>query len=346
MKHLFYVHSHITFLVSKQYVFDKGINPDDCLFFCVREYKLPERYRSLFKNVLSYPIDVLPNGSLRILENYNIIDAYRNIKLLEEKINDYFNKDTFIYYVPNAQSDCSSAIITMSQCKRFMIIEEGCMSYASKDVVPCVFIGVKLYLYYFIRIFFYRILAVKNWRLPYNHKKFYGTIAMSSGAFYDTSGEKMIVSNPFDREELSIVPDAILSIDASLPIFFTKETVVDLYIRLLKFFKSKGYTKVAYKFHPNFYFQHITEEYREIIHNTFGELVYELPSETVIENILNTYDVAFYSDYSSIALYASFLGRKSWSYARFLTSFNEKYAQQIKKADKILQYYTDISGML
>lgn len=346
MRHLFYVHSHITFLVSKQYIIDNGINPDDCLFLCVREYVLPASYKIVFKNVLAYPTEVLPHGYTRLLKNYNIITGFQNIRLLEKKINVFFNNKPFIYYVPNTNLDCSSAIITMPQCKHFFIIEEGDTAYISKNLIPTSFTGTKLFFFYFLRLFLYRFFAVKNWCFPYEQKKFYGTIAMSKEAFYDAPGVKKIINNPFNKEELLIVPDAILSIDSSLLVFFTKDTAIELFNRLFLFFKKKGYTKVAYKFHPIFYSRNATDDYHELINNAFGELVYELPQEAVLENILCTYPIDFYSDYSAIARYAAFSGRKCWSYANFLAPYSELYAKNLKKATLILKYYTDISELL
>ena len=346
MKHLFYVHSHITFLVSKQYIFDNGLNPDDCLFFCVREYLPPVSYRTLFKNIIAYPTEVLPNKYTRLLENHNIIIGYRNIRILENKINSFFNKSPFIFYVPNTNLDCSSAIITMSQCKHFFIIEEGDTAYVSKNIIPTSFKGIHLFFYFFFRPLLYRFLAVKNWCFPYKHKKFHGTISMSSDAFYDAPGEKKVINIPFDKEELTVIPDAILSIDSSLLVFFTKDIAIELFTKLNIFFKKKGYTKVAYKFHPIFYSQNVIADYREIINNIFGELVYELPRESVIENILYTYPIDFYSDYSAIARYASFMGRKCWSYAKYLIPYNDMYSKKLEQATSILKYYIDISEQL
>lgn len=338
MKHLFYVHSHITFLVSKQYVFDQGINPEDCLFFCTRNYQLPTQMANIFHNVKAYPDEVLDRGNTRLLQNNNPFKGRKNICKLESVVRDFFGMEEFSFYLPNTfASDFSSAIVTMEQCKGFFIVEEGSASYHPHSRLVQLFTGWKKYVYIFLRLFLGRYYVLRGDFYSSNHPKYKGTIATSPNAFPEEPGEKIIVSNPFYKEELDEVPQAILSIDASLNIWFNMEVVEKLYQMLSEIFQKKGYQKIAYKFHPDYY-KHpdLQQQYRKLLKQYFGESLIELPSNSSIENILNTYPIDFYTDFSSIGLYSFLWKGTCYSYMNFLAKYNDIYAKNISIAPQVI----------
>lgn len=340
MKHLFYVHSHITFLVSKQYVFDQGINPDDCLFLCTRNYQLPDQMAKVFHNIKAYPDEVLDKGNTRLLQNNNPFKGRKNVKKLESIIQEFFGESDFVYYLPNAfASDFSSAIVTMPHCKFFYIVEEGTASYVSHEKLPKLFWGWKRPIYYVLRLILNRYYCLRGDFYSTDHPKYRGTIATTSKAFFDVPGEKIVVSNPFFKEIFSEVPQAILSIDASLNIYFDIDVATKLYQMLAKIFDEKGYQKIAYKFHPDFCKKpELMQQYRDLLHQCFGDSIFELQNNSSIENILNAYPIDFYTDLSSVALYSFLWKGTCYSYVRFLSKYSDVYADNVKKMPQVLEH--------
>lgn len=331
MKHLFYVHSHITFLVSKQYVFDQGINPDDCLFFCVRNYALPEEYTQIFSNILSYPIDVFNNTTTKVFQGINIVQSRKNIAIVERRINDFFYGEEFYFYVPNTGLDVSSTLVTMHSCKGYFIIEEGTANYMAQCELDPVFVGIQRLFFPIAKLLFRRCFTLRKSFLNNSYKKFRAFITILPQSFNKYSGVKHIVSNPFTKEIISSQPDVVLSIDASLNIYCDKNVSQLVYKTLGRLFEDKGYHVLAYKFHPDYYKdEQLLQHYRTIIQQYFsGFTLIELPKESVIENILNNYHCDFYSDWSSVAIYSSLFNCKCYSYANLVLQLGEHPKYQI-----------------
>lgn len=214
MKHIFYVHSHITFLVSKQYILDKEINPDDCLFLCSRKYEPSYKFQQIFKNIIRYPQDIFgQKKDFSLLEN--ICTGFKDISVIENIINSFCQNDTFILYTYSTNSHLCSVLVSMAKCKCYFIIEEGSSAYADNLTVKNLISKKNLLLQSFLVHFIPRFYILKDHHLSTSSEKYKGTIATSEHAFFQMEGEHIVISNPFNREKLPYSPTAVLSIDAS-----------------------------------------------------------------------------------------------------------------------------------
>lgn len=313
MKHLFFVHSHITYLVVDQYVKDNHICPEDCLFV------LMERYRSLppesnYSNVISLQNGLLPENCTRVFQNWNVFRGFRNIRHMNRELNRFFCGDSFSLYLPNTNSDIHSALVTMNQCAGFYVIEEGAASYLRSEELPELS---GRFAHFIIKMlsgavpWFY---ALKKSFCDVDNKYFLGTIATSARAFPGFPGPRILISSPFSKIELDVVPDIILSVDASLAIALGNVFPEKLFERLRSFFINNNYKKVAYKFHPIFYQDASLQQlYRQGINSVFGNSIFELNENCKLENVLYSYPIDFCSDFSSVGIYAANFGRKCYS---------------------------------
>lgn len=321
MKHIFFIHSHITFLVSKQFVSDYNINPADCLFICARDYVLPSEYSNIFTNIIDYPIGIFPDKNFVILPKYNFIRGYRNIHILDVFIKQFTKSDLFILYTLYTSTHLISAIVTMRQCTGYYLIEEGASAYTNTKQLPNVYHNwCHLIIFFFLRHIFPRLFLLKDNVFSCSTKYYLGTIATSKLAFTHFPKQQIIVSNPFGTITLLVKPDMVLSVDGLLLQYNIPIHIVgEIYLQILNRIRQENKTIVAYKFHPLFYTNHdLITSYRKLIMNIFGDSSYELYSNTVIENVLNTYHSDFYSDCSSVGIYASNFGVKCYSYAKLL----------------------------
>lgn len=348
MKHLFYVHSHITFLVSKQYVFDQGINPDDCLFFCTRKYILPEKYKEVFKHTLQFPQDVFHSDEVHFFKNGNIINAYRKVRVIENIVNDFTHDAPFIFYTLNTGGHVHSIIATMCNCKGYYLIEEGASAYypLPKSIAQ-LYTGWRNVLFKLIlRPLMPKLFLLKDNIFSTSSEKFRGTIASSKMAFADFQGEHIVTFNPFETINLNVKPDVLISIDGSLCLYdISKKDIQQLYSTLKQ--KYIHDAVVAYKFHPIF-LSHKSqmEEVRKVLNEVFGKSALELSRDIVLENILCTYHCDFYSDWSSVGIYGNNMGCKCYSYVPLLLgiSAHPEYEKAARNLTPILkQCFTFLS---
>lgn len=334
MKHLIIVHSHITFLVAKKYVDEAHIKNDDVVFFCSRQYLPPLQFQNDY-HFLSYPDDIFMGKSHRVFSK-NLFSAYKNLEILEKTIRTLFCSNDFFLYTPNCLAmDFESAAVTMKLCKGFYLLEEGSGSYKSAEDLPEFAYGWKKAVFKFIvKPLFYRFYALRGSFFETGHKKYRGTVAVSTLAFPETGGEHILVSNPFMKQYIDTIPDAVLSVDASLDMFFTIDEIEYIYRKINEHCEQNGIKVLAYKFHPDYYSDKtLMNQYRNLIEKVFVMKTIELSSDIAIENILNTYHADFYSDFSSVAIYADTMGVNCYSYANLLNNkfHNKEYEKAISK---------------
>lgn len=338
MHHIFHVHSHITFLICNKYISDFQLDPNQCVFLCMRYYSLPDTYRSIYKNVVLYPKEVFGKDEFDIFPKLNVIAGKKNSRRLESYINKLIGDDSFTYYAIQTSSHFVSFIVTMRNCKGYYLLEEGKSAYLKPqeldDLLGYTLKGWKKMAYNFLlRPLFYRFFATKGSAFSTSNRHYLGTLGTSEKAFRYFPKEHLIVSNPFETIEMDKIPEAILSIDGSIIAFeLSLSDIQQLFERLKVVFNSRGYTRIAFKFHPLFNSNPaLSKALSSQIHDIFGENSFQLPADCIIENILSTYPVDFYSDWSSIGIYASFFKRRCFSYANIMASIvnSERYDQLV-----------------
>lgn len=338
MKHIFEVHSHITFLIAKQYIREQSINADDVLLICLRDYVVSEKdtYRS---RSISYPSGVL-DGEKRIWHGMRFWKTHYLRECVERLILRECKGEGYFLYLPNTMMvDLSSVLVMMPACLGYYLIEEGFGSYADKHTLPTQFNGWQKIVFDFVlRPLFPRYYYLRGEVFCTDHPKFRGTISLSKDCFPGLKGERIVLGTPFSMCSLPIVPDVLLSMDSSLFRIYDVNVAraVQEKIRSLV-----GNNKVvAYKFHP-LYYGHKEQllQYRTMMKEVWGCNVIELDSSIVLEDVLNTYHCDFYSDFSSVAIYTTPMGVRNISYAKYLLSIypNTKYAMEIENAPEIVK---------
>lgn len=347
MKHLVFVHSHLSYLVINQYFVENNINPKDCIFLVTTRYKtFPEGNNYTY--FINFPDDLLPNGYKRVFHNRNIFLGVKNIKYLENKINSFIHNDSFFMYQTTTTNDCFNALVTMKQCKGYYLIEEGSSSYYHKKEITKLFHGLSYYCVYILSKILPRFYALKCSIFSYDNKYFLGTIATTRKAFPDFPGKHVIVSSPFSKIVLDFVPDVILSIDSSLMISMGNFFPTELYNKIAEFFRYQGYQKIAYKFHPKYFANpDLLKTFREGLVSVFGNTIVELDEKSQLENYFLSYPIDLCSDFSSIGIYASSFGRKCFSYTNLVKELYPKstYDKDFNIPKSVLDLYVPIPSL-
>lgn len=120
MKHIFTIHSPITFLISLAIIEYKHIKKADVVFLS-RSYKVPLNNFTVLKSFSE--------------RNNNIFKKLLNInapKSIDKYIKNNLNDEEFILYADLMNHE-NRVLITNNKCKGFNFIEEGMASYVSSD---------------------------------------------------------------------------------------------------------------------------------------------------------------------------------------------------------------------
>lgn len=312
MKHVFSVTSNLTFSLVRRIVKVNVLSEKDCVLLLLRGYRISAEMEQLYIHRIetSYNVDV-DNG--RVFAGTQFWKTQKNIKKFDRLIDSELGRDDFVFYTSVCSNDICSLMVTKPNCQGFYMIEDGQSSY--RDYNPQTFTGIRYLVYRLIlKPLWPRIFEAKNHFIEDAHPKYLGCIASSDRCFPLHKDKLQVVGNPFEPIELDFVPDAVLSIDPLYQVL-TESQVDDLYGRLADFMKPKSYLSVAYKFHPRFNVESNSkhkEFFLEMLRKYFPGAK-EIAPDVVLENMLSSCHADFYSNDSSVAIYASLSGSKCYS---------------------------------
>lgn len=124
MKHVFYVHSGITFVVSLATIEHLKLKPDQVLIILCRDIRIGKDYPVLKLTPEEEQIQLIPSyGSKEVLRKIGILWK------LDQKISRFVNHTGFTLYLPSEKNYLMQFLQTHSLCKKRNFIEEGILTY-------------------------------------------------------------------------------------------------------------------------------------------------------------------------------------------------------------------------
>lgn len=130
MKHIFYIHSHITHIVARSVVLEANISPESLFFIFGRNFfidNFPYPYFSLSENLMA--LTQIPSYGEQFL-----IRKIRILRKIDRMLAQVADGEKFVAYLPSTKNYLMQFIITHSLCDEFNIIEEGLSTYAGTNV--------------------------------------------------------------------------------------------------------------------------------------------------------------------------------------------------------------------
>ncbi len=351
MKHIFLVHSNITYLASLGVILKENLNINDVIIISTSKY---ER---------SNPIPIqsqLPRPIRQIL--FHPIDCVFSVKYIDKKISKFVDNQSFIAYIP-ALLHIHSVVVTHPLCKGFHFIEEGLSVYREQidwhDVTY--YTGFRpRYRYRGIGGFKQQIwdlsLLLRGYKLEifklpllYNSYfnvyglKFYG---FSDDSFYGVRNlQRISLQDVCDGFEWQCYYKNLNNVDIWLGQFSLaekgeKKEDIDRYVNAIeqgcaKRLLEQKRKKILVKFHPieDLYSKQQTLE----MFQRNGIDVEIIPDNVVLEiEFFNAKNIRLYSVNSSLLMYASFLGFECNSICRFLPNHSNIQIPAFRKRINVL----------
>ncbi|TDW48586.1 hypothetical protein EV144_10396 [Flavobacterium sp. 270] len=310
MKHVFLVHTHITYIVAQSIIENLSLKKEEIFFISTRNYKID----------VTSQIDL--NTEFELLNNTSYSNFFLKwylIKRIDEKLNNA-NIDLYHIYLPHIAHPLFQILGSNKKCYKINIMEEGsnCLSYRLYN--PEINIKKKLISLIFNKTGlwgqnrYFRVSS--NSELKYFTKKtlpvFYG---ISSKSFqYVTDYEKQVIeiyqdqvisSRPIPDHASIVLLESIIEQDnLNSSVFFDS---IELMANKL------NVEEVYLKFHP---YQN-TENRKQIIKILEKYTIVNLIEDDVImEKIfLYTKNLKVYGFTTSLLFYAKSFGHEAFSFA-------------------------------
>lgn len=241
MLHIFWIHSHITFLVAKEIIANIG-NNQEVIIFLSRRYELPDIF-DLKENVeiISSPW-FRDKSNANILIKSDILKTRSNVKLCVNFFNEYINNRAFILYAPTSWEYAVALMMKHEKCIGYYYIEEGVLAYLKNGNKERASKFREFLIKYIYNLPYLGMYGVLN--------NFRGSFAVSKKAFLWHTKERNIVdiknrSSTYYQEYLQY--KTILIFD-HLP--FSIDELNEYLVMLKEVLNCNNINKFLFKFHP------------------------------------------------------------------------------------------------
>jgi hypothetical protein len=335
MKHIFFVHSHITYLVSCGVIKREAIDKSNCAFVVDRSYRIPTGKFVSY----DFPFQTYP-------EHFGVhrkfwVGWYKLMKL-DRFILIACSRENYIFYFPKTDFGFFGLVISHKLCKGFSIIEEGLVAYWEKSIFdhnnPVKKLPVHRRLLMSLN-YFYRMPTLK-----YSFDPRYINIYCVSDFAFRGYDRKVVLDLNFETHSEQIINDStqanVLVFDAIVEYsIVTLANFLSALERLLKALASNSVTHMYFKFHPQ---QYVTPEsanqIRKVFANFAGLMEFRELADTIsLELLAVQLKPNFYVNTSSVGVYAALFGCTVYSYAYFIIDAEPAYQKIIDKLPDIFR---------
>ena len=348
MKHIFLVHSPVTFLVSVSVINELKISAEDAIIIFERFEKISGE---------QYVCADLNEGFDKKFSIKKIVDYFRHfsmVKRIDLLANKLTDKQKFVAYIA-ALTYSSKSLITHAGCVSFNFIEEGLTNYYKEETLHSLNPVYSKYswrtsvlkqpktvlneIYWLLRGYNFKLLGLPFSYSSYNfinNVVFYG---LSNDSFPLINEQKKTIV-PFNKNNFqSIKLNYNINLDnkfiwigdAGVKMHGFSES---LYLNGIKegcinFLKQNGVQNILIKFHRD-----EAQDLRQAVQNLYNKnnISYEVIPDSVIMELLlfEAKNVTLIGVYSSLLYYASIMGHHSFSIYNFL---KKEYSKVLKNRD-------------
>lgn len=351
MKHVFFVHTPVTYLVSVSVINDLKISKEDAVILFHHFHST-----SLLKNGRYTGINMSDffDGKNFAGKIYNYFRHFNIVGRVDKIINAVIGNDKFVAYVPGL-TPVHKSLVTHHNCVSFNFIEEGLAQYYREETLESLN---PLYNKYSWRSSLiknakrvltemYLVLRGYNFKLqglPFSYSCYH---AFKDVFFYGVSKDsfpliadekKQIIF--FEKENFHLIQqDSIPNLNDKI-VWIGDSSVMnygfssELYLKGIKegcidFVKSKGTKEIFVKFHREEP-EYLRQSIKKLFFNN-GISIEIIPDNTIMELLLfEAKNVTLIGVYSSLLYYASLMGHNSFSIYNFL---KEEYSRALKNRD-------------
>lgn len=314
MKHVFFIHSHITWLVSGGVIRQCGLARDDVLFVCARGYRPPDAEH-----------DRLDFPERRWAPTWRVGQWLRQRRELTRFVDRVARDGDFLWYLPHTGFPFFHAFVAHPHCRGFLLIEEGIGSYHT----PAALVDI-------MRRTFACKAGWKGWVLRLwtrlrppefadaRYLVAYGCTDEAFPGYARKSKVDLVGPRPSGAEDVH----AVLVFDNVLEAGLAGEQVFFLCLdELVAKLAQEGRRTVHYKLHPDQYLDpRYTPRLREVLQdNPHGVRFIELPAHCCLELLAAGGGPDFYVFVSSVGFYAAVSGCRVYSMASRLATLDARY---------------------
>lgn len=336
VKHIFFVHSPITYIVATKVIEFKKLKPDQPVFLTHRGFRVPAAADRSYE----FPYLISPEPFPFQL---NFLQSRARIRRLDRFIDEISDKASFYLYLPHSGFRVLKLLASHPKCKAYFYIEEGLGSYYSRDVFNTA--PWTKPVHPLDRIFNGNRIRDKFF---YN-SKVKAVYGLYKESFPDYANRVVLqdsplllpekLTNEINKEKLNAYHDSHIIVLDAVSVYHTIKTEVHLYalLKLVKMLEQQHVTNAYIKFHPDQLKNQEYQLFKKALALFCNKLeLIEIEQDTFLEYVAQYCSgVTFYVNMSSVGLYASKAGQKVMSWAPFIMEMDGMFQKKINQINSV-----------
>ncbi|MFT2007506.1 polysialyltransferase family glycosyltransferase [Pontibacter sp. 13R65] len=348
MKHLFYIHSYITYYVSLEIVKYKEIPFPDCVFMYGRGFEPSTNSKA--GTEVHLPYHHYPHNTFFLERQF--WKSWSKLRKFDAFLFKLNNGDKFHLYTNQTGLDFIKLILSHAKCQGYSLIEEGLYSYYTFDIINkviCPPVGRRSMFYeLLIRANFGRRLKQKRYFMESGYEAVYGIHPKAFPGFRN----RHILPFPFGTvaDESSTNKQAVLILDSLLDYGVIREKVfLNALQKALDYFAKYGIERLYIKFHPKQYRNpdRLAQLKKVLSTSKKAIAISEIGQKQSLELLAadaSIKNLDFYVFLSSAALYATLCGRNAYSFAYFIAEEDPGFLDRINTVPQIFKDLVNFIG--
>ncbi len=314
MRHVFFIHSHVTWLVSLAVIDHHQLTAGDVLLVCARGYEPPDH---------AFATKAFPER--RWVITWRLLQWWRQHRELTRFVDEVSGGRDFAWYLPHRAFPFFNAFVRHPRCRGYHLIEEGMASYHTPESIARVLRGV--------------VAARPGWRgwvargfvtvrppvfADERCLAFYGCTDEAFPGYPRKVRVQVRALAPAEAADI----DTVLVFDATLEAQLADEAPYHACLQeLLAILARQGRRTVHYKLAPS---QYVDRRYsprvqQALRENTHGIRFVELPASCSLEMLALAGRADFFTFLSSVGIYAANAGCGVYSMAQRLAQLDPRY---------------------
>jgi hypothetical protein len=316
VRHVFLIHSSITYLVARQVIRYLRLTPDVCAYVLLRRIQPDD------DDPVSAQLHLYDNITVPL--TWRIGQVWGRIATLDRQVADLTSRADYALYVPHLDHPMARLLYTNRQCKAINYLEEGTESYIPAERLR--------HTYGFRDRVVRYLFSLGRYPALDHFSGTHGAAYCINDACFPSLARKVILPIPF--RSITVNPDPsnqiILVFDAFIEFNLVgadafRQALHELFAWLI----TQNRHRILYKYHPIQIQQPERRAYyeREVFGPWKDRLTFtEITANVSLENIAFSYPSVEYAIIgSSVGLYARFCGRKVISVAKRLAELDARF---------------------
>lgn len=325
LKHIFYIHSQICFIISKHIIELNKINIKDVIFISNRGFSFQKN--NSFKTIAA---EQITNGP--VVLQWNILKSAIECIRFDKKINNITKNKSYYTYIPQTTIGFVELLITHKNCAGFYYVEEGHSSYESLSNINSMHYNTKTIPIIIKRLGWLNRIKNNNFFEIEKCKALYCTSKIA----FPGARKKIVLDEIFKKQknifETNTEKKFYCAFDA-ISVYnndLQSAHIIAFLIAIKKYIKNNNITKIIIKYHPE---QLINNEYtlfEKIINKELNGIIEidSFPPNCSLELQLmeeNNADILILS--SSIGMYAQRMGHTVYTFFNIFKELVPDYLQ-------------------